>query len=210
MAGLTLYGERQWGSVIVESQLVWYGLDYTFVSVGDLFQDETARQKIEPLNPLGQIPVLKLEDGTVMTESAAITLLLADITGWDDLVPGPGAPERAAFLRWLIFLTSNIYPTYTYGDLPGRFVKDEAAQGDFLETVTDYAKRLYGILDQAAASPWFLGERFSAIDLYITSLVFWRPGREWHRTNAPRLSAIADRATGLEQLTNVWKANNRL
>ena len=60
-------------------------------------------------DPVGQVPTLLLPDGQVMTESAAMTLHLADLSGRDDLVPGPAAAERAAFLRWLVFLVANIY-----------------------------------------------------------------------------------------------------
>ena len=43
---------------------------------------------------------LVMPDGTVMSESAAITLLLADITGKDSLVPAPGWPTAGCATRW--------------------------------------------------------------------------------------------------------------
>jgi len=88
----TLYGRAGWGSTIVEAQLVWYELPFKFEPLGDLFKSPEARAKLEKVNPLAQVPTLVLPDGSVMSESAAITLLLADITGDDSLVPGPGAP----------------------------------------------------------------------------------------------------------------------
>src|SRR5713101_995503 len=94
-----LYGRAGWGSTIVEAQLVWYGLPFTFEPVGDLFKEPDARAKLEKVNPLAQVPTLVMPDGGVMSESAAITLLLADLTAKDTLVPSAGAPERAKFLR---------------------------------------------------------------------------------------------------------------
>ena len=105
--GLVLHGQAGWGSAIVEAQLAFYGLPFRFEATGDLFDAAEARERLRPLNPLAQVPVLVLPDGTVMTESAAITLHLADLTGRDDLVPGPPAAERAAFLRWLVFLVAR-------------------------------------------------------------------------------------------------------
>ena len=32
----TLYGRPRWGSTLVEAQLVWYGLPFTYETVGDL------------------------------------------------------------------------------------------------------------------------------------------------------------------------------
>ena len=85
-------------------------------------QGTEARDRVLSANPPAQIPTLILPDGTVMTESAAITLLLTDIAGRDDLVPGPLASERARFLCWLIFMVANIFPTFTCADDPARFV----------------------------------------------------------------------------------------
>ncbi|TGY88240.1 glutathione S-transferase [Marinicauda algicola] len=189
---LTLYGERGWGSAIVEAQLEWYGLPYRFEPVGDLFRDAAARRRLEAVNPLGQVPALQI--GTrVMTESAAITLHLAERVNSDGLVPGPDTPERADFLRWLVFIVANIYPTYTYGDDPARFVDLEEARKPFRARTDAYAKRLYTVLDSAAGSPFFLGRRMSAIDIYIAVMTHWRPGRAWFETETVRLAGIARR-----------------
>jgi len=42
-----LYGRAGWGSTIVEAQLVWYGLPFTFEPVDDLFKSPEARRKLE-------------------------------------------------------------------------------------------------------------------------------------------------------------------
>ena len=207
MATLTLYGRAGWGSVLAEAQLVWYRIPFEFETVGDLFSDDAARRALEQINPLAQIPTLVLPDGSVMTESAAITLWLADEAGSADLVPEPHAPERARFLRWLIFITSNIYPTYTYADDPARFVPEASAQGGFADRVNQYAKKLYLMLDGAASGPWFLGDRFSALDIYACALSRWRPGRPWFEQNAPRLVAIANAVQALPELSEVWARN---
>jgi GST-like protein len=207
MAGLVLYGEPGWGSAIAEAQLAWYGLDFSFVRTGDLFADPDARARLQQVNPLGQIPTLVLEDGSIMTESAAITLYLADVTGRDDLVPPPADPARGVFLRWLVFIVANIYPTYTYADDPSRFVAVREAQEPFRDAVHDYAKRLYTQLDAAAGSPWFLGNRMSALDIYAAVLTHWEPRGGWFEAHAANLAAIARRAEALPALAPVWRRN---
>ena len=198
-----LHGNPGWGSAIVEAQLAWYGLPCRSEDVGDVFESEEARQHLRPLNPLMQVPTLVLPDGTVMTESAAITLHLADRTGRDDLVPGPAAPERAAFLRWLVFLVANVYPTFTYGDVPTRFVKDEAAAKAFRAECDAYEQRLWLAVEAAAAAPWFLGERLSAIDLFLAVMTHWRPRRAWFAQHAPKLHAAALAAEALPAVAPV-------
>ena len=207
MGKMRLFGEPGWGSAIVEAQLDWYGLPYDFERVGDLFKSAESRQRLSAVNPLAQIPTLVLADGAVLTESAAITLHLAELTGQDSLVPKVGDAARLPFLRWLVFLVANVYPTYTYGDEPSRFVDGAEAAQSFRSYVDAYAKKLYSQLESAAASPWFLGERFSALDIYICVMTRWRPKREWFATNTPNLAAIAARAEQVPQLVACWGRN---
>ncbi|MBY0423954.1 MAG: glutathione S-transferase, partial [Parvularculaceae bacterium] len=163
MTTMTLYGEPGWGSAIVEAQLAWLGLAHDYVKTGDLLGSEEARARLVAVNPIAQVPTLVLADGRVLTESAAITLHLADLTGCDDLVPAPNDATRPAFLRWLVYLVANIYPTFTYGDVPSRFVTVEAAQQPFRAALDAYEERLWGHVEAAAVGPWFLGDRFSAL-----------------------------------------------
>jgi len=207
MSSYKLYGRAGWGSAIVEAQLVWYGLPFTFEPVGDLLRDLDARKKLESVNPLAQIPTLVLPDGTVMSESAAITLLLADVTGKDSLVPAAGTRERAKFLRWLVFIVANIYPTFTYADDPARFVSVNSARDPFRAATDAYAQRLWRQLESEAGAPHFLGNRLSALDLYIGVMTRWRPKRGWFEENTPKLYAIAQKADALPQLQEMWKRN---
>jgi GST-like protein len=204
---MTLYGKRGWGSALIEAQLDWYGMDYEFRETGDLFKSAEARRALAEINPLAQVPPLTMPDGSIMTESAAITLHLAEFTGEDSLVPRPGSTERQAFLRWLIFIVANIYPTYTYGDVPSRFVSEAAAQDDFKRHVDDYRERLYSVLENQADAPWFLGERFSALDIYAGVLTHWEPGRDWFEEHTPKLVAIAAATKDAEGLQEVWQRN---
>ena len=207
MGKMQLFGEPGWGSAIVEAQLDWYGLAYDFERVGNLFKSAEGRQRLSAVNPLAQIPTLVLADGTVLTESAAITLYLAELTGQDSLVPKVGDAARLPFLRWLVFLVANVYPTYTYGDEPARFVDGADAAQSFRSHVDAYAKKLYSQLESVAASPWFLGERFSALDIYVCVMTRWRPKREWFATNTPDLAAIAARAEQVPELVACWGRN---
>jgi GST-like protein len=202
-----LFGRPGWGSVLVEAQLAWYGLAYETEDVEDLFALAQAREKLAAVNPLAQVPTLILPNGQVMTESAAITLHLADITGRNELVPASGEAMRPAFLRWLIFVVANIYPTFTYADDPARFVQSEAAQQGFRANVDAYAQRLWGQMEEMAGQPWFLGERFSALDIYVGAMTRWRPRRVWFAASCPRLHAIGLLADAEPRLAAVWQRN---
>lgn len=204
---MKLYGRPGWGSAIVEYQLAFYGLPFERVVVEDLFQSAQGRAAVQAVNPVAQIPTLLLDDGTVLTESAAITLWLADRTGSDALVPGPGSAERAIFLRWLVYLVANIYPCFTFADDPARFVEVEGAQQPFRAAVNAHAERLWGHVEAASGEPWFLGSRLSAIDAYLAVMTRWRPGLPWFQKNAPRILAAGQRFAALPGVDAAVAAN---
>lgn len=205
-APFRLHGYPGAGSTMIEAQLAIYGLPFVTLD-GDPAEDAAARARIAPLNPLLQVPVLELPDGTVMTESAAITLLLADLTGRDDLVPGPQATERAMFLRWLVYIVANIYPCFTFADDPARYVEGAEAAKAFRAAVDERQKQLWLLVEDAARGPWFLGERFSAIDLYVGVMVRWRPGQAWFGEHAPKLAAISAAAAARPEVAAVMARN---
>ncbi len=197
------------GSTIVEALLELTGLPYR---VEDVDPDESPadRARLAKLNPLLQVPVLLLPDGGVMTESAAIALHLSEIAPEAGLAPPPGDPARAAFLRWLVFIVANCYPMFTVGDDPSRFVSGEAAQAELRASTDAYRERSWRIVESnIAPRPWFLGERFSALDVYVRNMTWWRPRRAWFAEHCPKLMSIALAADAVPRLAGVWQRNRR-
>jgi GST-like protein len=86
-------------------------------------------------------------------------------------------------------------------------VTGEAAQAAFLDSVNAYAQRLWDMVENEAGAPWFLGDRFSAIDIYIALMTRWRPGRPWFAEHCQRLTAIARAAEKQPKLAPVWARN---
>ena len=201
-----LVGSPGCGSVLVEAALTLAGLpfereDIAFEALGP------QHPRLGQLNPLGQVPVLVLPDGQVMTESAAIVLYLADVAPGAGLAPAPGDPRQPAFLRWLVTLVAAIYPTFTYADFPARFVPAGEAAKQLEASSLARRQVLWSHVETAAGAPWFLGERFSALDLYVGAMTRWRPRRAWFAANAPKLAAIAARVDALPALAGVWRRN---
>lgn len=206
-APVTLFSHKGWGSVLAEAMLEVAGIPYRVEDV-DMTQADGRLEKLRAANPLGQIPTLVLPDGTVMTESAAIVLYLNDLAPEAGLVPPPGDPTRPAFLRWIAFLVAQIYPTFTYGDFPSRWVDDGPA-AQLLRASTDRHREWLWrqIESQITPDPWFLGQRFSALDIYIAAMTRWRPRREWFAEHTPKLYAIALRTDGIDKLKPIWQRN---
>ncbi|HJQ61085.1 MAG TPA: glutathione S-transferase family protein [Vineibacter sp.] len=204
-----LFAQPGWGSALTETQLAWYGLPFEVEDVGNLFKSSGARERLSKVNPLAQLPTLVLPDGRVMTESVAITLHLADTAPADkSLVPTAPGAERDRFLRWLVFLVANIYPTFTIGDDTSRWLSEEGPQKELSYAMNTYRQRLWQVVESVAGDgPWFLGDRFSALDIYVGVMTRWTPRRAWFEANTPKLYALALRADAVPELAAVWRRN---
>jgi GST-like protein len=189
------------GSTIAELALALAEVPYDRVEVD--YATEAGRAVLLPHNPLAQVPTVILPDGGVATETLAIVQLLDEERPGSGLLPRVGDPLRREALRWATFLVAAIYPTFTYGDDVARWGGDER-----LRASTDaHREAMWRYLEGVAGQPWFLGPRFSAIDLYIAVMAHWRPRRAWFAEHAPRLHAIADAVVRDPRLAPIMAAN---
>ena len=201
-----LLGCKGCGSAIVESAFALAGIDYDYEEV-DYSDDSPTRPRLLQANPLGQVPALVLPDRTVMTESLAMIHWANDIAPSAGLIPAPGDPARPAFYRWAVFLVAAVYPTFTYGDDPKKWVASEEGAKQLRASTDAHRKAIWQRLEGVVGEPWFLGGTRSALDLYLASMTRWRPGRKWFAANTPRVVAIAKRATAIPELGTVMKRN---
>lgn len=206
MKKILLLGCKGCGNAIVESALALSGLPYEYEEV-DYSAGSPTRARLLEVNPLGQVPALVLPDRTVMTESLAMLHYVADRAPRAGLIPPPGEASRAVFYRWAAFLIAAVYPTFTYGDEPEKWVGDKAVAKQLRESTDRHREALWLQMEAAALSPWFLGERMSALDLYVAVMTRWRPGRKWFVANTPKLLAIAEKAAALPAVAPVMEKN---
>jgi GST-like protein len=201
-----LLGCKGCGNVIVEAAFAAAGIPVDYEEV-DYSDDSPTRARLLKVNPLGQVPALVLPDGTVMTESLAMLHYVDDNAPKAGLIPPKGDPLRPAFYRWAAFIIAAVYPTYTYGDDPKKWVADEAGSRLLRESTDRHRQALWKQLEAEAKGPWFLGERFSALDLYIAAMTRWRPGAPWFAKNTPKVVEIAKRAAALPAVAPVMAKN---
>ena len=206
MTSHLLLGCKGCGNAIVEAAFALAGVPLETEEV-DYSAGSATRERLLAVNPLGQVPVLILPDGRVLTESLAILHYLDDLEPGAKLVPPPGDRTRAAFYRWSVFLVAAIYPTFTYGDDPAKWVASAEGSKELRESTDRHREALWMQVEAAAGEPWFLGERRSALDLYLAAMTRWRPGVLWFAKRTPKLVAIAKRAAALDAVAPVIARN---
>lgn len=206
MTNHILLGCKGCGSAIVEAAFAIDGIPLETEEV-DYSAGSPTRERLLAVNPLGQVPALILPDGRVLTESLAILHYLDDIEPGARFIPPPGDAQRTMFYRWSTFLVAAIYPTFTYGDDPKKWVANEEGAKQLREATDRHREACWLQLEAVAGEPWFLGERFSALDLYLVAMTRWRPGLLWFAKRTPKLAAIAKRAAALDAVAPVMKRN---
>lgn len=92
---IKVYGVPGWGSTISELMLTLADIPYQFVDVSGFDHEGTSRELLKTLNPLCQIPTLALENDEIMTETAAIALMVLDRR--PDLAPPVGRANVSSF-----------------------------------------------------------------------------------------------------------------
>ncbi|MEH0197899.1 glutathione S-transferase family protein [Caulobacter sp. CCNWLY153] len=128
----------------------------------DIFRSMSGTGARDPRNPHphGQVPAL-LDEGVLITESAAIALYLTDKFPTAGLGPMISDPHRGPYLSWLAYYAGVLEPAVT---------------NLWKQRQDDQDKAQYAALDERLRTtlekqPWLLGEQFSAADILFVSLL---------------------------------------
>ena len=103
---MKLYGYRNGRTLRALWALEEVGVQYEYVEV-DLFRGEAREPWFVKINPVGKVPVLD-DEGTIVTESAAICMHLAEKFPSSRLLPPPGTPERTECYKWISFILTEL------------------------------------------------------------------------------------------------------
>ncbi|MGN1289737.1 MAG: glutathione binding-like protein [Bradyrhizobium sp.] len=113
------------------------------------------------VSPKGAVPVLVLESGERLTESAAVLQYIADLKPELGLAPAPGDPDRYRLQEWLSFVGTEIhkgflFPTFWYKD-EASLAKPRARIGQTLSVPSAHL----------ASREFLVGNRFTVADGYL-------------------------------------------
>jgi glutathione S-transferase len=195
-----LYNRRGSGGYVVEAALALAGAPYELQEL-DSKAGTPLPESFRAINPWRQVPALVLPDGTLVTETSAILIHLANRHPEQALAPAPGTSEHAAFLRWLVFANVNVYEAVLRRGYPSRYTTGP----DGHEGVSQAAIRRMGealeVLEGAIAGPFLQGERMTVADVYIAMLCAWHRGR----LDAPRLDRLRRRVGRDPIVGPIWQ-----
>src|SRR6185437_6049160 len=203
-----LYGDLGSGAFSAEAALAEAGAPYEFELIS-LDKGEQKEPRFLSLNPSGKMPALRLPEGEIVTESAAILLTLADHFPQARLLPPQASNDRAFAYRWLAFMAGEIYPIVEIVDYPARFVPDGAAADALRAKARDRIRERISIIERMIRGPFLLSNGFSILDIYAAMFTRWSLEPDWKRANIPKLMALAEAVSQRTAIAPVWQRHFR-
>ena len=118
------------------------------------------------INPMGKVPAI-VHDGRVVTEAAAVCAYLAE--AFPEAGLAPTEAERADYYRWMFFAAGPIEASMSDKALGVEIPADKRGMVGYGD-----ADLVTTTLEQAVtAHPFIAGDRFTAADVYVGSMVGW-------------------------------------
>ncbi|MGE0210330.1 MAG: glutathione S-transferase family protein [Parvibaculaceae bacterium] len=188
----TLYNVKRWGSMGPHFLLEELGVPYQSAW---MTPEQVREPDFRDLSPLGYIPVLKLDDGHAIFESAAIVSFLTTAHADKGMAPMPGTGDHGTYLAWLSFLSANIYSAINLTFEAQGFSESPEMAAVIKGKAVKHVNDLFDIVEKRLekAGPFLLGEEMSAVDLYLFMLTIWaEPSERALHERCPKIRALAE------------------
>ena len=143
------------------------GTEANFIEVDPKTKEvRTDGSDFHQVNPLGLVPTLRTDDGTVLTENAAILQYVADHFPKAGIATGPGM-ERSRLHQWLCFIGTELHK--------GLFVPmlDRNAPPEMKSYILGKGLSRLDYLENYLKGREFLLDHFSVADAYLVTVINW-------------------------------------
>ena len=159
----------------------------------DLVKVDLRAKKLEngddflKVNPKGQVPVLALDSGELVTEGPVIIQMIADKAAEKNLAPARDSTDRYKLLEWLNFITTELHKSF--GPMFSPVLADEA-KAFFKDRVMGKFKY---VESQIAGRDYLMGSQFTVADGYLFTMLSWADRLKFDLSEMPNLLAYKAR-----------------
>lgn len=167
----------------------------------DLKTHQTAHgEDYYAISPRGYVPSLKLDNGTVLTETSVLVQYLADQNPPSGLLPACGTLERVKVQQWLAFISTELHKTF--GPL-----WQASAPAETVKSATDkLLKRVAEINTVLAHQAYLTGDQFCVADAYLFVVGSWMRMKKLDLAAYPNFSAFLDRVVERPKVQDAMRA----
>jgi GST-like protein len=203
----TLYGKTGSGSAAIEAALTLTRQPFRIVETATWEQND-AYAELLAVNPLGQIPTLVLDDGTALSESAAILIHLGTVHDDSTLLPRD-LSARAQAVRGLVYIAANCYAAISIIDYPERWCAEADADEAVKERIRAGTRaRLHRhwemFADVFSATPCLGGSDLSALDLLAAVVSKWSGARQHLARHRPAFHETLQRIESVPDVAPIF------
>lgn len=143
------------------------------------------------INKKGYVPALEFDDGTLITENAAILQFLADQKPEAGLAPPVDSHERYKLQEWLGFVGSEIHKSFAP-------LFDSRTPEAVRQQLQEKLQERFGyVAEQLAQRDFLLGDQFTVADAYLFTTMTWADQFAIDLSQWPTLSAYQARIAAL-------------
>ncbi len=142
------------------------GLPFTLVRYDMKARTLEGHAGLEEVNEKGYVPVLVLDDGTRLTEVAAVLQYIADQAPKSGLAPASGTMARYQLQEWLHFLGMEVHKIYWPLFHDGAEIEMTKAREKLGRSFAYVSKKLG---DRA----FLFGDSFTVVDAFLVTLLNW-------------------------------------
>ena len=180
------------------------GLPFDLEKIDGATKKTASGDDYTAINPKGSVPAIKLDDGQVLTEAAAIQQYIADKSPTKKLAPPAGTPERYRLQEWLNYIASEVHKGI--GQLFNKAMPD-----DYRETVKKgLATRQLPYLEKALSGREYLMDHFTVADGYLFTVLNWTKLHNIDLSAYPNISAFMKRVAARPAVQEAMKAEGLL
>jgi glutathione S-transferase len=152
------------------------------------------------ISPLGYVPALQLDDGSVITEGPAVLQYLGDHASASSVSPAVGKPERYQMLSWLNFASTELHGPF--GVLWNGAMPDAAKE----MARAKIASRVKHLDTHLASNGYVAGKDFTLPDAYIFAVLGWAPMLKVDLSAFPNVQAYVGRIAARPAVQAAMKA----
>ena len=163
------------------------GLSYDLVKVDLKAKKLENGDDFLKINPKGQVPVLALDNGELVTEGPVIVQMIADKVAARNLAPARDSDARYKLQEWLTYINSEVHKSF--GPMFSPLLADDA-KAFFKDRVMGKFKYIDGAL---AGNDYLMGKQFTVADGYLFTMLSWADRMKFDLSAMPNLLAYKAR-----------------
>jgi len=172
--------------------------DARFIEVDPKTKRTMTGDDYRAIYPLGLVPLIRFDDGSLLSENAAVLQYVAarypgaDLGGRDDL-------ERARLQQWLCFIGTELHKALF---IP---LFDKGLSEDAKARARDKSESRFAFLDNHLRGRDFLLDRFTVADAYLYTVLNWTGSTKVDLTPWPAIAAYHKRMQARPSIAKAFK-----